>query len=83
MKIVSKSIYSGGDGVAVGIVKKAPKEAGTRADVICLIIQKGKIIDNRYLTPDEAMSAARGLVRAVDEVMHPYWLKFRADKDKK
>jgi len=87
MKVVAQFEYRGGDGIAVGICKKAPKEARTKADVIALIVVKKKkkrVVQSEinYFTPDEANCISLGLHRAVDEVMRSRFIDFRDEKDK-
>lgn len=86
MKVVYKLGYKNKDGIAVGIVKNAPADAITKADVIAVaIVKKGKklISETRYFTPDEAMGLAIGLMSAVDEVMDKKFQQFREEKDRK
>ena len=87
MRIASKCEYANGDGLVVGIFKKAPKEAKTKADIIgvATVKKKGKKLlksDVSYYTPDEAMCVAIGLLRAIDLVMDKQFKNFRVSKEK-
>ena len=91
MKVVYKGFYKGGEGFAVGVVKKAPRSARTKADVIAIATikktQRGPNKGKRrgvmnYYTPDEAMCIGIGLIRACDHVMMKHMMHFRAYKDK-
>ena len=84
MKIAAKFKYKNGEGIAVGVCKKAPKEALERADVIALMICKNKrgtkgYSEVNYFTPDEAMCVAIGLLRGIDLVMHKKFNEFRKE----
>ena len=87
MKKICHYEYAGGEGFLIGIVRKVPKAAKTRADVIVVATCKSKRgvkkTEVSYYTPDEAMAVGLGLIRAVDHVMGKHFMKFRRKMDRK
>lgn len=84
--ITFRTDYANGDGICVSILNEAPSDARTKADVIALytVKKKGrKLVESTasYYTPDEAMSVAIGLMRAVETVMTGKYKEFRNEKD--
>ena len=80
MKLIHKDKYKGGDGIAVLIIDKAPQRATEQADVIKLVMAQGSKGTSQYFTPDEAMSVAIGLLKAVDVLMIKKYKEFRYEK---
>ncbi len=87
MKVLHKSSYKNGDGFCVFVLKKAPKRFSEKADTIALATviknDKKKIIrsDVCYFTPDEAMTVAVGLLKAVDYEMSKMFVEYRKAKN--
>lgn len=87
MKLIHKARYKHGDGFAVFVMKKAPKRIKEKADTIALatVIKdlKGKLIrsDVCYYTPDEAMTVAIGLLKAVDHELNSMFVDYRNKKN--
>lgn len=78
-ELLGKVSYKNGYGFAV-YTDEAPKEARTKADTICLCTKKDKSF-KQYYTPDEAMSVAFLLLKAVDTEMNPFFNIYREEKD--
>lgn len=76
--ILASAVYANGEGFLVGIVKP-PK--GRPWDTIGLITVKNRKGSTDYYTPDEAMSVAIGLLRAVDVEMGKAYRDYRKDKE--
>lgn len=87
MKLIHKARYKHGDGFVIFVLKKTPKRVREKADTIALatVIKdvKGKLVrsDVCYYTPDEAMTVAIGLLKAVDHELSGTFLEYRKLKN--
>jgi hypothetical protein len=83
---VASFTYKNDDGFAF-FITEAPASAKTKADVIAMATVKkasdGSLLQSEiaYVTPDEAMAIAQGLLACVDAVMAEKFREFRREKD--
>lgn len=79
-KLIDKIEYADDKGFAI-FVCDAPEDAETKADTIKLLTIKDGNSYSSYYTPDEAMSVAMGLLRAIDAHLFDWYREYRDKKD--
>lgn len=78
--LVHKAEYADDKGFLVRIVN-APKGAATKADTIELVVVKEGGSYSAFYTPDEAMTVAIGLLKAVDGHLGDFYKDYRKKMD--